>query len=220
MSRIVFGIIIKMSEITILNNSDMEHQRDEKKLVVIVSSTGGPKALQKIIPRIPHTIAAPILLVQHMADSMTDSFATRLNSLGEITVKEALQGDAIEEGIVYVAKGGFHLTVDWSDSKSTVFLDDSPAVMGLKPSADMLLESLINSRYDEIVCVILTGMGQDGTAGIEKLKETNKLYVIAQDEASSTVYGMPKAVAQKKLTNAICDLDEIAYEIIRKVGVR
>lgn len=193
-------------------------QSGSNRLVVIACSTGGPKALHNIIPRLPKDFPVPILIVQHMADWMTGPFSNRLNEVSEITVKEATQGEQLKAGIAYVAKGGLHLTVDWDGSHSTVFLDDSEPIESLKPSADKLFYSLVDGQYDEIICVVLTGMGQDGTEGIKRLAKNKTTYVIAQNEATSTVYGMPKSVYQKGLTNIVCDLDEIADQIIRKVG--
>lgn len=198
------------------NISELEN--GSKRLVVIASSTGGPKALHNIISKLPKDFPVPILIVQHMTDWMTGPFADRLDDISQITVKEATHGEQIQAGVAYVAKGGFHLTVDWDGSHSTVFLDDSDPIDRLKPCADKLLYSLEDSCYDEIICVVLTGMGQDGTAGIKRLLNKKNLYVIAQNEASSTVYGMPKSVYQNGLTNIVCDLDEIADQIIRKVG--
>lgn len=200
----------------ILDNDRLKTGRN--RLVVIGSSTGGPTALHNIIPKLPKDFPVPVLIVQHMADWMTGPFANRLNDVSELTVKEATQAEEIKAGTVYVAKGGYHLTVDWDGSRSTVFLDDSAPVENLKPCVDKLLESLVHSLYDEIICVILTGMGQDGTAGLMKLSEAKDIYVITQDEESCTVYGMPRSVYQKGLTNIVCNLDEIATQIIRKVG--
>lgn len=201
----------------------MIHINDEPKnnlnrLVVIACSTGGPKALHKIIPKLPQDFPVPILIVQHMADWMTGPFSSRLNEVSEITVKEATQGEQLKAGIAYVAKGGLHLTVDWDGSHSTVFLDDSEPIDSLKPCADKLLYSLVDGKFYEIICVILTGMGQDGTLGIKRLSQARNTYVIAQNEETCTVYGMPKAVYQNGLTDIVCDLDEIANQIIRKVG--
>lgn len=187
-------------------------------LVVIACSTGGPKALHKVIPKLPNNFPVPILIVQHMADWMTGPFSNRLNDVSKITVKEATHGDKLQPGTAYVAKGGYHLTVDWDGFESTVFLDDSEPMDSLKPCANKLFESLMEGPYDNILCVVLTGMGQDGTKGIARLSKVKNIYVIAQDEASCTVYGMPKAVFQNGLANYVCNIDQIADQIIRKVG--
>lgn len=218
MSRIVFGIIVIEDSDFMIKNTNNEPVAGSDCIVVIACSTGGPKALHKIVPRLPKDFPVPVLIVQHMADWMTGPFSKRLNDVSEITVKEAAHGEALQPGTAYVAKGGLHLTVAWNESGSTVFLDDSMPIDSLKPSADKLFESLVDGPYDKIICVVLTGMGQDGTVGIKKLSESKNTYVIAQDEASCTVYGMPKAVYQNGLANVVCDLNEIAEQIIRKVG--
>ncbi|MDD6327098.1 MAG: CheB methylesterase domain-containing protein [Eubacteriales bacterium] len=188
-------------------------------IVVIICSTGGPKALHSIVPKLPKNLKTPVLIVQHMGDGMTNIFAGRLNMLSEIQVKEATHGERLKQGTVYIAKGGMHLTVDSSGKYPTVCFDDSPAVFGIKPCGDILLRSLIQSPYRQVICAILTGMGNDGTAGLKELSKHKSIYVIAQNEESSTVFGMPKVVLENGLADCVCDLEEIADNIIRKVGV-
>ena len=191
-----------------------------KKLVALVCSTGGPKALQSVIPKLPKNLAAPMLVVQHMPAGFTDTMARRLDELSEISVKEAAEGDVLKNGVVYIAKGGTHLAVKEERGKVSVYFDDTPPIGGLKPCGNIMYSSICNLFcYDEIVCVVLTGMGADGTKGITELSGHKKLHVIAQDEKSSTVYGMPKAIYETGLTDIVCDLEEIAEEITKKVGV-
>lgn len=186
------------------------------KIVALACSTGGPKALQSVIPKLPANLAAPVVIVQHMPAGFTDSLAQRLNSLSEIQVKEAKDGEILQNGYVYIAKGGTHLMIDGG----TIKFNDDPPVVGLKPCANIMYESLCSQSYNEIICVVLTGMGSDGTNGIKQLKQAAKnMYVISQDEASSTVYGMPKAVFEQGLTNSVHDLNDIAAAIVKKVGV-
>ena len=193
--------------------------RGRNVLVAVVVSTGGPKALQSVIPYLPANLAAPVVLVQHMPVGFTKSMADRLNEMSKVSVKEAEEGDRIEPGHVYIAKGGKHMRLRKSGRTSEIYLDDSPPVVGLKPCGNYMYDSLQDSDYDEIVCVVLTGMGADGTEGIKKLSKHKKLFVIAQDEKSSTVYGMPKAIYEAGLTDVVCDLHEVAHEIAKKVGV-
>lgn len=188
-------------------------------IVVIICSTGGPKALHSIVPKLPKDLKTPVLIVQHMGDGMTNIFASRLNKLSEISVKEATHGERLEQGTVYIAKGGIHLTVDSTGKYPTVCFDDSPAVSGIKPCGDKLLFSLIHSPYHQVICAILTGMGNDGTAGLKELSKHKPTYVIAQNEKTSTVFGMPRAVQENGLADCVCDLEDIADNIIRKVGV-
>ncbi len=191
-----------------------------RKLVALVCSTGGPKALQSVIPRLPKNLAAPMLVVQHMPAGFTDTMARRLDEISQISVKEAAEGDILKNGVVYIAKGGTHLAVKEEHGKVSIFFDDTPPIGGLKPCGNIMYSSICNLFcYDEIVCVVLTGMGADGTKGITELSGHKKLHVIAQDEKSSTVYGMPKAIYETGLTDIVCDLEEVAEEIIKKVGV-
>lgn len=189
-------------------------------LVAIACSTGGPKALQELIPMLPAGLAAPVTIVQHMPAGFTKSLADRLNQLSEIKVKEAEDNEVLENGTVYVAKGGKHLTVvPWLHEHRIAF-SDAPAVNGLRPCANNMYVSLEHCGYKKIVCVVLTGMGADGTEGILQLNNSKPVYVIAQDAASSTIYGMPHAIAEAGMTDEIRPLNEIAGAIIRQVGVQ
>ena len=190
-----------------------------KKLVALVCSTGGPRALQDVIPLLPANLAAPVIIVQHMPAGFTATLAERLNDLSKIKVKEAEDGEPLKNGVVYIAKGGTHLTVVEDNRIPRIKFDDSPPVVGLKPFGNIMYNSLYNLSYDEIVCVVLTGMGEDGTKGIMNLSVHKDIYVIAQDEASSTVYGMPRAVKERGLTDCVCDINKIADKITKKVGV-
>lgn len=191
-----------------------------QKIVAIASSTGGPKALQSVIPRLPAELAAPVLIVQHMPKGFTQSLAERLNSMSKLEVKEAENGEPIENGKVYVAQGGSHLNVAMKGGRAVISYSDEPTREGVKPCANYMYESLRNSNYSQIVCVVLTGMGADGTKGIVNLEAAKKIHVIAQDEATSTVYGMPKSIAATGLVNQVVGLDDVAQEIIMNVGVK
>lgn len=189
------------------------------KLVAIASSTGGPKALQQVIPRLPKNLKAPVLIVQHMPAGFTLSLAERLDSLSEITVSEAAEGDVLEEGHVYLARGGIHMNVVNKAGRYTIHYTDEPPREGVKPCANYMYESLKDSRHDEIVCVVMTGMGADGTKGIANLKTTKKTHVIAQDQNTCAVYGMPKSIVTAGLADQVVALEQIAQEIILNVGV-
>lgn len=191
-----------------------------QKIVAIASSTGGPKALQSVIPRLPAELAAPVLIVQHMPKGFTQSLAERLNSLSKINVKEAVDGEPVENGTVYIARGGQHMNVVTKGGKACISYTDEPPREGVKPCANYMYESLKNSNYSQVVCVVLTGMGADGTKGIVNLETAKKVHVIAQDEATSTVYGMPKCIAATGLVNQVVGLDDVAQEIIMNVGVK
>lgn len=191
------------------------------KLVALACSTGGPKALQSVIPFLPKNMNAPMVLVQHMPKGFTKSMADRLNEISPIRVKEAEDGDILEKGCVYIAPGGKHLeVVKGSDGRHKVALNDAPAIGGLKPCADIMYQSLRNCGYDEITCVVLTGMGADGTKGILSLREKKPLYIISQSAETCVVYGMPKAIADAGVVNEVVPLTQVAQSIIKNVGVQ
>ncbi len=191
----------------------------KKKLIALASSTGGPKSLQSVIPRLPANIDAPVLIVQHMPKGFTKSLAIRLDEMSKVHVKEAEDGELLKKGWVYVAPGGKQLKILKSGQESKICLTDDPPIGGLRPCANIMYESLIGSSYDEITCVVLTGMGADGTNGIGSLGENANIYVVAQDEETSVVYGMPKAVAVAGLVDEVKPLDKVADAIIKNVGV-
>lgn len=191
----------------------------KRKLVALACSTGGPRSLQSVIPKLPADMDAPMLLVQHMPKGFTNSLAQRLNEMSEVNVKEAADGDVLKKGWVYIAPGGTQMRINKQGKDYVIVITNEPARGGLKPCADIMYESLVDSSFDEITCVVLTGMGADGTAGIGQLGEKNTIYVISQDAASSVVYGMPKAVAEAKLSDEVKPLEQIAEAIIKNVGV-
>ncbi len=191
------------------------------RLLVITCSTGGPKALQQVVPHLPDNLDCSVLIVQHMPEGFTLSLATRLNELSRLKVKEAEHGDVLEKGVVYLAKGGSQMRLkSFRDGSSKLLVTVEEARKGLKPCADILFESLIESDFDMITCVVLTGMGSDGTLGIKQLNEKKNIYVISQDEASCTVYGMPKVIAEAGLVDEIVPLNQIADAIIKNMEVR
>lgn len=191
------------------------------KLVALACSTGGPKALQDVIPTLPKNLNAPVLLVQHMPEGFTQSLAARLDEMSNVRVKEAEDGEVLQNGVVYIAKGGRQMRLHKvSDGNYRIAITQEAARGGLKPCADIMYESLVSSDFEEITCVVLTGMGGDGTLGIKQLKENKKIYVIAQDAATCTVYGMPKVVAEAGLVDEVQPLRKISGAITQNVGVR
>lgn len=197
-----------------------KHKATGNKIVAIASSTGGPKALQSVIPRIPEEINAPVLIVQHMPVGFTATLAERLNNMSMLNVKEAAEGDEVLVGHAYLSMGGKHMKVIEKNGKNYIHYSDEPTREGVKPCANYMYESLIDCNYDEAVCVVMTGMGADGTAGIQNLKENKKIHVISQEKSTCAVYGMPKSVDQAGLSNQQVPLEKIAQEIILAVGVR
>ncbi|MBQ0028053.1 MAG: chemotaxis-specific protein-glutamate methyltransferase CheB [Lachnospiraceae bacterium] len=190
-----------------------------EKLVAIAISTGGPKSLQSVLPFLPDDLNAPVVIVQHMPVGFTASLADRMNTISKIKVVEAKEGDVLQKGCVYIAKGGLHLNLVKGPGKTTVHYTDEPAREGVKPCANYMYESLMDSSYDEIICIVMTGMGADGTEGIGHLREKKKIYCISQESSSCVVYGMPKAVAKAGYADAEVSLDNMAQEIILHVGV-
>lgn len=191
-----------------------------RQIVAIASSTGGPKALQSVIPLLPDNLKAPVVLVQHMPVGFTKSLAERLNTMSELHVREAEEGDLIEAGNVYIARGGVHMNLVEKGGICRVHYTDEPPREGVKPCANYMYESLRTCGYDRITCVVMTGMGADGTKGIVALKKAKRIHVIAQEESTCAVYGMPKSIVNTGLTDQIVPLEDIAREIIMNVGVK
>ena len=191
----------------------------KKKIIALACSTGGPKSLQSVIPLLPANLPVPMLVVQHMPAGFTKSLADRLNDVSKVNVKEAEEGEVLSPGWVYIAPGGKHLQIRCKGGQHKVTLTDEPPREGVKPCANYMYESLAESSYEEIVCVVLTGMGADGTKGIKFLDERKKTYVISQDEKSCVVYGMPKAIAETGLVDEVVPLTRVAETIIKNLGV-
>ena len=191
-----------------------------KRIIALACSTGGPRALQSVIPNLPQDMKAPMVLVQHMPVGFTESLAARLNHLSKVTVVEASEGEVLKDGCVYIARSGVHMNLVKKGADTVVHYSDEPSREGVKPCANYMYESLVNSDYDEVVCVVLTGMGADGMEGIAHLKEKKKTFVITQDEESCVVYGMPKSVVKAGLSDETVALSMIAQEIILHVGVK
>lgn len=175
------------------------------RIVVIGSSTGGPKALEEVFAHIPPNLPAGIVVVQHMPKDFTRSFAERLNSLFPFPVKEAEAGDLVENGRVYIAPGDFHLTIG---QDRRIHLNQGERVMFLRPAIDVTMENLPAVYGDKIVGVILTGMGRDGAKGMAKIKQAGGV-TIAQDKNTATIYSMPKAVAEEGNADYILPLEKI-----------
>lgn len=193
----------------------------DNKLIALACSTGGPKALQSVIPYLPKNLDAPVVLVQHMPQGFTKSMADRLNELSEVSVKEAEDGDVLEKGHVYVAPGGRHMeVVKMRDGSHKIALNDMPPIGGLRPCANIMFDSLAKTAYDEIICIVLTGMGADGTNGILSLNRTKPIHVIAQDAQTCVVYGMPRAIAEAGMVDEVVPLDQVAKSITKNVGVK
>ncbi len=190
------------------------------KIVAIVASTGGPKAVMEVMKRLSPDVPAAFLIVQHMPEGFTRSFAERLSWYSRIKTKEAEDGDLIMQGAGYVAPAGFHMVIEKVAEKGKerfrIRLDDTPLVNYIKPSADVTLSSLAEVFGENTIAVVLTGMGKDGLEGAKKIKEKGGV-VIAQDEFSSVVYGMPRAVAEAGVADIVVGLSQIPEEIMKRL---
>lgn len=187
------------------------------KMVFIGTSTGGPKALHEVIPRLPANINAGILIVQHMPPGFTRSLAERLDSLSQITVKEAEHGEKILPGCAYIAPGDYHLTVSRPASglrELKVNLTKDQPRGGHRPSVDTMLESAAQHFWSDMVCIIMTGMGHDGSQGVQLVKERGGK-VIAEHQSSCIVYGMPKAAVATGCVDKIVPLKDISSEVFK-----
>jgi len=206
--------------IIIKNKTRIKKSKEIRKIIAIGTSTGGPRALQDVIPQIPGDIPAAVLIVQHMPPGFTKSLAARLDSISQITVKEAEDGDIVQAGYAYIAPGDYHMTFERLEQDNLkIILSKKPPVGGLRPSVDVMMNSLSETGLKNIIAVIMTGMGSDGSEGIKKIKAENNGYIIAQDKESCVVYGMPAAAYRTGVVDSVVPLKSIAKEIMKNVGV-
>ncbi|WP_083633448.1 protein-glutamate methylesterase/protein-glutamine glutaminase [Alkalihalophilus pseudofirmus] len=189
-----------------------------KKMIAIGTSTGGPKALKEVLTNLPKEIDAPIVIVQHMPSGFTQSLAQRLDTLSHIDVKEAAGGDILRNGTAYIAPGGSHMEIMKTGQAYSIHLNKGDMRRGHRPSVDVLFESLAKFPDLQKIAVIMTGMGSDGKAGLEKLKENGLCFSIAESVRTSVVYGMPKAAIEAQLVDEISDLDKISDHIMRHLN--
>jgi two-component system, chemotaxis family, protein-glutamate methylesterase/glutaminase len=187
------------------------------KVLVIGVSTGGPVALGTIMPRFGSDFPLPILIVQHMPPMFTQLLAERLHAGSKLKVEEAREGAVVEPGKVLIAPGDFHMRIRRDGNRVKARMDQSPPENSCRPAVDVLFRSVGEVYGGAVLGVVLTGMGQDGLRGTQVLKALGG-YVIAQDQATSVVWGMPGAVVGAGLADAVAPLDEIVPEILRQVG--
>lgn len=189
-------------------------------IVAIGTSTGGPKALQEILPLLPRELSVPILIVQHMPMGFTTPFAVRLNTRCQVPIREAAHQETIRPGTVYIAPAGIHMTVARSsDSRSMICLSPHPENQRHIPSVDIMMQSVAATYRSLSMGIILTGMGSDGTLGMQAIHREGGL-TVGQDESSCTVYGMPRACAELGILNRIVPLSEIPQQIITATRTR
>jgi two-component system, chemotaxis family, protein-glutamate methylesterase/glutaminase len=185
--------------------------------VAIAASTGGPFALSDIVPRLPADLPAAILIVQHMPAMFTTYLAGRLDKLSDVTVREAEQGTEIDEGVAYVAPGGWHLDLERRGSAVYARLSETPPVWGVRPAADVLFHGVARTFGPSSIAVVLTGMGRDGADGTRAIAAVGGKALV-QDEESCVVPSMPRAAAE--FAEAVVPLDEIPVHIVRLVASR
>ncbi|WP_299030389.1 chemotaxis response regulator protein-glutamate methylesterase [uncultured Thermanaerothrix sp.] len=190
--------------------------RDGDVLVVIGASTGGPRALNALVSALPVDMPAALLIVQHMPAGFTRSLAQRLDTLAAFKIKEAAPGDRLEVGLGLLAPGGFHLTLD---ANGTVNLSQNPPVHGVRPAVDVTLLSVAQHFASRTVGVILTGMGNDGANGAALVHALGG-YVIAEDESTAVVWGMPRSVIEAQAADAVLPLHAIPTAIEQQVRQR
>lgn len=200
-------IIVKINTPSQLNSSNKKVDA-----ILIGASTGGPKVLFDIITKLPNNLNVPVLVVQHMPAGFTKAFAERLDKNSQINVVEANDNDIIKPNVVYIAPGGYHMTIN----NGKIKLDTTPSIHGVRPAVDKLFISASDYYKGELLACICTGMGRDGADGVKAVKLAGG-YVISQDEASCTVYGMPKAAYETGCVDLVVPDYKIADELIRFV---
>ena len=185
-------------------------------IVAIASSTGGPMALSDLLPKLPKKFPVPIVITQHMPKEFTGSFAKRLNEASQIEVVEGFEGLTLKPGRAVIAPGGSHLIVRRRQGTAVCGLSDAPPVLSVKPAANIMFLSVADEYGGNVLCIILTGMGRDGTDGAIALKRRGA-YVIAESQKTCVVYGMPKAAADAGIVDEILPLNEIPDAMVRIV---
>lgn len=196
--------------------SNLSAGKGARDLVVIGVSTGGPPVVQKILSALPGDLPACVLIAQHMPASFTGPFAKRLDGVSKFTVTEAVNGDKLKNGHAYVCPGGKHIGLKLNGPLPEVSVSDEPRDALYKPTVNVLMETAGRIMGRKTLGVMLTGMGNDGVDGAKILREHGGL-LIAQNEASCVVYGMPKAVIDANLANLVLDADDIAQAIVASV---
>ncbi|MEG6585902.1 protein-glutamate methylesterase/protein-glutamine glutaminase [Dendrosporobacter sp. 1207_IL3150] len=187
-----------------------------ERVIAIGTSTGGPRALQEIITKLPGNLPCGVVIVQHMPPGFTKSLADRLNSISSLTIKEAENNDVIRPGLVLIAPGDYHMTVETDGNKRLIKLNQSPPLAGHRPAVDPLFESVAKTYGSNATGVILTGMGHDGAKGMQAIKQQHG-FTIAEDQSTAVVFGMPKSAIELGVIDKIAPINNIASEIVKSV---
>jgi two-component system chemotaxis response regulator CheB len=188
-------------------------------VVAIGSSTGGPNALTALIPQFPADFPVPIVIVQHMPPLFTRLLAERLHTLAQLQVREGKEGEKLQHGQVWIAPGDYHMTVSRQGNEFVLGVNHDAQENSCRPAVDVLFRSVAETYGANVLGVVLTGMGADGTRGSAVIREAGG-EIIVQDEASSVVWGMPGSVVAASLAHRICPLGEIGPEVVRRVSMR
>ncbi len=181
--------------------------------VVIGASTGGPKALQEVLTKLPENLGVPVFVVQHMPEGFTKVFSERLDKACKMKVVEAAEGMRISNDTIYIAKGGQHMTVGLNN---LIHLNEEPPIWGVRPAVDKLFNSAIKVYRGNLISVILTGMGRDGADGTANIKDNGGI-TISEDKSTCTIYGMPKAAFETGKVDLVVPLNEVAENIVKIV---
>lgn len=220
-------IELKIKSVACKDNSCREFTKKDVKIipttsinrdieaVVIAASTGGPKALVYLISQLPRNINVPIFIVQHMPKGFTTSFASRLDNESKVKVVEAKDGMLIEKGVVYLAPGDYHMTLE----RNRIALNSLDKLHGVRPAADYLFKSATELYGNKLLGIVLTGMGRDGSQGMVSIKNKGG-YNIAQSEESCVVYGMPGSAVEKGVVDKIMDLEDISINLNKLIKVK
>jgi two-component system chemotaxis response regulator CheB len=192
------------------------YRHSPRRAVAIGVSTGGPAALAKVIPQFPASFPLPVFIVQHMPPLFTRLLAERLASLTPLPVHEAIEGEAVHPGSIYIAPGDWHMRLANSNSAQVIKLDQTSPLNSCRPSVDALFSSMSEVYGSAVVAAILTGMGHDGTCGAQQLAARGAC-ILAQDEPTSVVWGMPGSVVGAGIANQILPLEDIVPAILREV---
>jgi two-component system, chemotaxis family, protein-glutamate methylesterase/glutaminase len=187
-----------------------------RRLVVIAASTGGPRALADLVPHLPASLPAAVVVVQHMPAGFTKSLADRLDHMSQCVVREAEDGAILQPGVVLIAPGGSHCVLEQAGGVLSVRLDNGPPVWGVRPAADLLFRSAAAALGASVLGVVLTGMGKDGAEGLVRIKAAGGRG-LAQDQATSTIFGMPSAAIQAGAADEVLPISAMADAVARWV---
>jgi two-component system, chemotaxis family, protein-glutamate methylesterase/glutaminase len=189
------------------------------RVIAIASSTGGPRALAEIIPRLPAQLGAAVIIVQHMPHEFTKLLASRLDGMSQLWVGEAISGKTLRENRVYVAPGGQHMRLRGSPGSATIELDHTPPMWGVRPAADPLFFSVAESFGSSSIGIVLTGMGRDGAEGLKRIRDAGGAAIV-QDRESSVIYGMPQAALAAAGADSVATIEEMAPTIVKLLSTK